>query len=185
MTLWTYTTLTDSAQGIRMALFGLALAESRLGHLVSARSNANEGLAICREIGDRFFSSYFLWILALVETDAGNIEVARSHAEDSLHIAEELEVPLLLVCALEASASVALREADLERAWQLLTRADDIAESGTVPSSYGATVARAASTSSDRSRSPRASAIGGESIGLSRASRDPRRTIGVILPFTA
>jgi hypothetical protein len=58
-------------------------------------------------------------------------------------IAEELEVPLLLVCALEASAGVMRAEGDLDRAWQLLTRADDITESGMVPSSYAATVARA------------------------------------------
>ncbi|MEP6476399.1 MAG: tetratricopeptide repeat protein [Actinomycetota bacterium] len=132
----------DDRQGIRMALFGLALAQLRLGHLEPARTMAEEGLVICQEIGDRFFASYFMWILALVETDAGNIDRACSHAEDSLRIAEDLEVPLLLVCALEASAIVARKGADLDRAWQLLTRADDITESGMVPSSYGATVAR-------------------------------------------
>ncbi|MEO8477226.1 MAG: hypothetical protein ABI572_09265 [Actinomycetota bacterium] len=102
---------------------------------------AEEGLAVCREIGDRFFASYFMWILALVETDAGNIDEACSHAEGSLRIAEDIEMPLLLVCAPKASAIVARKGADLDRAWQLLTRADDITESGMVPSSLGATVA--------------------------------------------
>lgn len=133
----------DDRQGIRMALFGLALAQLRLGHLEPARTMAERGLTICREIGDRFFVSYFMWILALVETDAGNIDTARVHAEETLLIAEELEVPLLLVCALDASAGVVRAEGDLDRAWQLLTRADDITESGMVPSSYAATVARA------------------------------------------
>ena len=133
----------DDRQGIRMALFGLALAQVRLGDLEAARTMAEEGLAICREIGDRFFASYFLWILAVVETDAGNIDTARARAEEALRIAEELEVPLLLVCALEASAGVARARGDLDRAWPLLVRADDIADGGMVPSSYGATVARA------------------------------------------
>ena len=133
----------DDRQGIRMALFGLALALLRLGRLEQAREMAEEGLAICREIGDRFFASYFMWVLALVETDAGNVDTARVHAEEALLIAEELGVPLLLVCALEASAGVVRAEGDLDRAWQLLTRADAITESGMVPSSYGATVARA------------------------------------------
>ena len=133
----------DDRQGIRMALFGLALAQFRLGHLEPARTMAEEGLVICREIGDQFFASYFMWILALLETDAGNIDNARVHAEETLRIAEELGVPLLLVCALEASAGVVRAEGDLDHAWQLLTRADDITASGMVPSSYGATVARA------------------------------------------
>ena len=133
----------DDRQGIRMALFGLALTQCRLGHLEPACAMAEEGLAICREIGDRFFASYFLWILALAETDDGDLGMGQTHAEEALRIAEELEVPLLLVCALEASAGVVRAEGDLDRAWQLLTRADAITESGMVPSSYGSTVARA------------------------------------------
>ena len=133
----------DDRQGIRMAMFGLALTRSRLGDLEPARTMAEEGLAICREIGDRFFASYFLWVLALIETEAGNVDTARTHAEEALLLAEELEVPLLLVCALEASAGVARAQGDPNRARQLLTRADEITEGGMVPSSYAATVARA------------------------------------------
>jgi tetratricopeptide (TPR) repeat protein len=132
----------DDRQGIRMALFGLALAQVRLGHLEPALTMAEEGLAICREIGDRFFASYFSWILALVETDSGNLDAARAHAEEALLIAEELEVPLLLVCALEASAGVVRAEGNLDRARQLLGRADEITGSRMVPASYAATVAR-------------------------------------------
>lgn len=136
----------DDRQGIRMALFGLALAQVRLGHLEPARTLAEEGLAVCREIGDRFFTSYFLWILALVETEAGSIPRARVYAEEALLVAEELQVPLLLVCALEASAGVAGADGDGDLAGELLTRADDITRSGMVPASYGATVARALGT---------------------------------------
>lgn len=133
----------DDRHGMRMALFGLALAEARRGNVESGRAMSEKGLAICREIGDRFFTSYFLWILALVETDAGRIDVAHRHADESLQIAEELEVPLLLVCALEASAGVARAEGDADRAYDFLTRADDIGRDGMVPLSYAASVARA------------------------------------------
>ena len=125
-----------------MALFGLALAQARLRNLDPARSMAERGLAICREIGDRFFVSYFLWILALVETDAGDVEAAGRYAAEALEVAEELEVPLLLVSALEASARVARACGDDARAVALLTRADDIGRSGMVPLSYVATVVR-------------------------------------------
>ncbi|MEP7032906.1 MAG: tetratricopeptide repeat protein [Actinomycetota bacterium] len=133
----------DDRQGIRMALFGLALADQRLGDLEPARAEAEEALAICREIGDTFFTSYCLWILAGVEVENGNLEKARAYAHESLALAEMLDVPLLLVCALEASAAVARADGDDERAFVLLTRADQIGRGGMVPFSYVATAVRA------------------------------------------
>ena len=43
---------------------------------------AEAGLTICREIGDRFFVSYFMWILALVETDSGDLGVGEDDIRD-------------------------------------------------------------------------------------------------------
>jgi predicted ATPase len=130
-------------QGMRMALFGLALTDGRLGHLTSARALAEEGLGICRQIGDLFFCSYFLWILASVAVEAGDAGSARGYARESLEIAEELDAPLLVVCALEASAAAARVDGDDDRAVELLIRADEIGRGGMVPLTYVATVARA------------------------------------------
>jgi predicted ATPase/class 3 adenylate cyclase len=132
----------DDRQGIRMALFGLALTEYRSGRSERARPFAEEGLAICRGIGDRFFAAYFLWIVGLIEAGAGAAEHARRAADESLEIAEELQVPLLLVCALEAEAASARSGGDDAAARVLLTRADAIGRAGMVPASYTATIAR-------------------------------------------
>ena len=74
----------DDRQGMRQALFALALCDARLGRLGQARKEAEEGLAICRLLGDLFFCSYFLWILALVATEAGDLTMARASADESL-----------------------------------------------------------------------------------------------------
>jgi len=163
----------DDRQGIRMALFGLALTRYRLEETAAARSCAEEGLAICRQIGDTFFTSYFLWILALAATEIGEIEVARGAADEALELAELLEVPLLLVCALEASAAVARAEGDDRLAWDRLQRADEIARGGMVPSSYSATVARSLGEIA-RSRGDEATAdeLLGRSLTISQAVHD-------------
>jgi len=132
----------DDRQGMRQALFALALCDARLGHLDQARKAAEEGLAICRLLGDLFFCSYFLWILALVATEAGDLTVARADADESLRLAKDVEAPLLIVCALEASAGVALAEGDHDGAEALLLSAMEVASRGMVPSSYLATVRR-------------------------------------------
>ena len=133
----------DDRQGVRMALFALALRDARLDRLDTARRAAEEGLAISRLIGDLFFCSYFLWILSLVAARSGELVEARAAAEESLLIAEDLEVPLLLVCALEASAEVARVDGDGSGAEVLLRRAAEIGGRGMVPLSYVATVHRA------------------------------------------
>jgi tetratricopeptide (TPR) repeat protein len=132
----------DDRQGMRQALFALALCDARLGYLDQARKAAEEGLAICRLLGDLFFCSYFLWILALVATEAGDLTVARADADESLRLAKDVEAPLLIVCALEASAGVALAEGDHDGAEALLLSAMEVASRGMVPSSYLATVRR-------------------------------------------
>ena len=132
----------DDRQGMRQALFALALCDARLGYLDQARKAAEEGLAICRLLGDLFFCSYFLWILALVATEAGDLTIARVDADESLRLAKEVEAPLLIVCALEASAGVALAEGDHDGAEALLLSAMEVASRGMVPSSYLATVRR-------------------------------------------
>jgi tetratricopeptide (TPR) repeat protein len=128
--------------GIRMALFGLALAASWRGELGSARTLAGEGLAVCREIGDRWFISYFLWILAGVATALGDYRAARAQAEESLQIARELEGPLLMVCALDALADVTLADGDEEAARAHLLEAEAVGRDAIIPHSYLASVLR-------------------------------------------
>jgi hypothetical protein len=106
------------------------------------REHLERALSIADEIGDTFFTCYCLWILAGVEVEDGNVEKARAYADEGLTLAEVLDVPLLLVCALEASAAVARADGDDERALVLLTRADGIGRGGMVPFSYVATAAR-------------------------------------------
>jgi hypothetical protein len=79
----------------------------------------------------------------LVATQEDDLPDARAFAEESMQIAEDLEVPLLLVCALEASAGVARAVGDASRAQRLLHRAAEIGGRGMVPLSYVATVHRA------------------------------------------
>lgn len=123
----------DDRQGMRMALFAQALRDARLDRLDTARRAAEEGLAISRLIGDLFFCSYFQWILSSVATRSGELVEARAAAEESLQIAEDLEVPLLLVCPLEASAGVARVDGDGSGAKVLLRRAAEIGDIGMVP----------------------------------------------------
>jgi ATP/maltotriose-dependent transcriptional regulator MalT len=121
----------------------LTLAAARRGDLVAARSAGEEGLAVCREIGDRWFISYFLWILASEATAAGDIARARAEANESLRVAREVQGPVLIVCALEASAGVAWAQGDLGIAEAQLAEAEKIGRSDAVPGSYLATVLRA------------------------------------------
>ena len=125
-----------------MALFGLALTAARRGDLGPARALGEEGLAVCREIGDLWFVSYFLWLLATVATTSGQLAAARAFAEESLDVARELDAPLLLVCALDAMAAVARAEGDDETARAHLDEAERIGRAGTVPGSYLSSVLR-------------------------------------------
>ena len=59
----------NDLQGMRMALFALALTARRMGDHDAARVEGDEGLAISRRLGDPFFASYFLWVLASVAHD--------------------------------------------------------------------------------------------------------------------
>ncbi len=75
--------------------------------------------------------------------DADLIDLGIHELKESLEIAEELEAPLVVVCALEASAAVARMDGDDDRALEFLARADEVGRGGMVPLSYVVTVARA------------------------------------------
>jgi hypothetical protein len=83
-----------------MALFRLALSASRRDDLEAARMLGPEGLAICREIGDPWFSSYFLWVLASAAYADGELTQARREIDEALALAREINGALLLVCGL-------------------------------------------------------------------------------------
>ena len=125
-----------------MANFGLALTAAMRGDLENARILSEEGLAICREIGDLWFVSYFLWILATTATAAGDVAQARVYADESLKIARELEGPLLVVCALDALAGVERADGDDAAARAHLLEAAEVGRHAIVPDSYLASVLR-------------------------------------------
>ena len=128
---------------MRMALFGLALAERRAGNVSSARAMANEGLEISRRLGDLFFSSYCLWILATAERELGNRDAARVAADEALLHARQVGAPLLVVCALEARAGVAVDDSDNTEARALLEQAITLDGQSIVPGSYRSEALRA------------------------------------------
>ncbi len=129
-------------QGIRMALFGIALTASRQDDLATLRDAGEEGLEICRAIGDSWFISYFLWLLAIASVQLGHLEVARAQADESLMLARSLEGPLLIVCALEAVATVERAAGDNESAFAALEEARHHARTGAVPGAYLSSVTR-------------------------------------------
>ena len=128
---------------MRMALFGLALAERRAGNVSSARAMANEGLEISRRLGDLFFSSYCLWILATSERELGNRDASRVAADEALLHARQVGAPLLVVCALEARAGVAVDDSDDTEARALLEQAITLEGQSIVPGSYRSEALRA------------------------------------------
>ena len=89
---------------------------------------AEEGLSICRAIGDAWFSSYFLWLLAIVAIETGDLATAQRSAEESLVIARRVEGPLLIVCALDALAAAARAAGDPSTAMARLKEARSAAE---------------------------------------------------------
>ncbi len=127
-------------QGVRMALFGIALTASRQDDLATLLDAAEEGLEICRSIGDAWFISYFLWLLAIASVQVGNLERAREQADESLTLARVVEGPLLIVCALEAVASVERATGDEAAAVSALEEARRVGRAGAVPGAYLASV---------------------------------------------
>jgi predicted ATPase/class 3 adenylate cyclase len=130
-------------QCTRMALFGAALTERRAGDLGTARALAREGLEICRRLDDAFFSSYFLWILAVAERELGDRKAAREAAEEALAQARDVGASLLIVCALEARAAVAVDDMEAARARADLEEAAELGRRGGVPASYVSEALRA------------------------------------------
>ncbi len=106
-----------------MALFAIALTASRQDDLTTLCDAAEEGLEVCRSIGDSWFISYFLWLLAIASVQLGDLERARGQADESLALARLLEAPLLIVCALEAVATVSRAEGDATSASSSLEEA--------------------------------------------------------------
>jgi tetratricopeptide (TPR) repeat protein len=129
-------------QGIRMALFGIALTANRLDDLATVRDAGEEGLEICRSLGDSWFTSYFLWLLSVASVQLGDLAVARGQADESLALARLLEAPLLIVCALEAVANVERAAGDIASASSALEEARRVARAGAVPGAYLSSVTR-------------------------------------------
>jgi predicted ATPase/class 3 adenylate cyclase len=160
-------------QGIRMSLFGLALTAVRRGELVAARTWAGEGLAISRDLADLWFVSYFLWILATVSVLMGDLMRAKSEADESLAVARELNAPLLIVCALEASAMAARADGDVRAAETLLLEAESAGRGALVPHSYLAAVLRLrGELAIARGEPTSAEGLLAESLSLSRGLND-------------
>jgi tetratricopeptide (TPR) repeat protein len=122
--------------GIRMSLFGLALAASRRGDAALVETRAHEGLDVSRSLGDLWFSSYFLWLLADAALALGDAEAALAHANESVELAERIGVPLLSICGLDVRARIALQQGDHEAALRDAEAAVAVAQLPGVFSSY-------------------------------------------------
>ncbi|HEX2587401.1 MAG TPA: hypothetical protein VHL51_03985, partial [Gaiellales bacterium] len=145
----------------------------REGDLEAAREASEEGLEICRGLGDLWFVSYFEWIRSTAGRLAGDVAAAAEHATQALGVARELGVPLLLVCALEASAAAARSGGDHRAALAHLQEAEALGRAGGVPGSYVSEVFRAlAELAAECGDTARASALAGEALELARAVGD-------------
>ena len=92
---------------------------------------------------------------------------------EALDVARRLGAPLLLVCALEASAAAARATGDRSEAAALLREAETLGRAGGVPASYVSEVLRAsAELASDAGDAPRARALATEAVERARAVGD-------------
>jgi tetratricopeptide (TPR) repeat protein len=163
----------NEEHGMRMSLFGLALTASRRGDAERTRGLGQEGLSICRAIGDPWFTSYFLWLLALSSLELGELGQARIEAEESFAIAKRLNVALLAACALEALGRVARAGRDADAAERHFAEGLAVAAAGTVPKSYQAAIHRArGELAYDRQYYVNAKAAAGSSLLLAREVGD-------------
>jgi ATP/maltotriose-dependent transcriptional regulator MalT len=112
----------------------------RRHELETARVLGGEGLAVSREIGDPWFSSYFLWLLGTAALEQGDLAGARVEIEEALAVAREIDAALLLVCALEVLGRIELADGDRTAARRQLREALEISDRGDVPPSYVAAV---------------------------------------------
>jgi predicted ATPase/class 3 adenylate cyclase len=160
-------------QGVRMALFGMALTASRQGDIATLRDAAEEGLEICRAIGDSWFISYFLWLLSVASVQVGDLDRARDQADESLAVARLLEGPLLIVCALEAVATVERAAGDNAAALAALEEARSVALAGAVPGAYLSSVTRTlGELTAEAGRTDEATTLLTEAADVARAVGD-------------
>ena len=125
--------------GMRMALFGLALSASRSGEHELVRERAAEGLEISRDLGDLWFTSYFLWLLADASVGLRDNARAAREADESVEVAQRIDSSLLLTCALEVHARVERERGNRAAAFRDVADALLAADRGGVPRSYVAT----------------------------------------------
>ena len=104
------------------------------------RHLGGEGLAISRDIGDPWFTSYFQWLLASAALDQSDLAVARSAAEEALEIGVQVGGTLLVVCARETLARVEWAQGNQAAAHRQLEDALAASERVGVPASYVAAV---------------------------------------------
>ena len=169
-------------QGVRMALFGRTLSAVRAGDLREALSLGDEGLAISRAIKDGWFISYFQWLRAVAALESGDLDTALSAADESLTIARLIEGPLLIVCALDASAAVARTRGDDAAAAEGLEEAQQVAAGGGVPMSYASSVATAlGSLAAERGEADLGIRLLASSEEMAREVGDPWARAGALL----
>ena len=169
-------------QGVRMALFGRTLSAVRAGEPRKALAVGDEGLAISRAIGDAWFVSYFQWLRAVAAVETGDLDTARRAADESVSVARLVEGPLLIVCALDASAAVARAQGDAAAATASLEEARQVAAGGGVPTSYTSSVVKGlGALAAARGETDVATRLLETSEEMARDVRDPWATAGALL----
>ena len=103
-----------------LGLFILGFVALKRGREVEARSFSEDGLAIAREIDDRYAIAWSLSCLSLI-CRADDLNLARSHAEESVSMYRGFGVRSHYAGALTTLALVLLRQGKLDRARSLET----------------------------------------------------------------
>jgi tetratricopeptide (TPR) repeat protein len=106
----------------------------------AAETLAEEGLALCREEGEKYWTAVALnllsetaWQTGRVALDLGAVEQARRHLTRSLKLSQATGTRIGVARGLEALATLAVREKQSERAVQVAAAAATLRESAGVP----------------------------------------------------
>lgn len=126
-----------------MALLGLALSAYRSGDLDTTEAFAREGIAVSGELGDVWFSAYFLCIAADAALARGQGVDAGAHAEEALSLARQANAPMLESAALHALSAAARIAGKWDQARRHLDDALATARKAAVPSSTISPILRA------------------------------------------